>query len=413
MSELTELTELVVEKKFDQLEAAQQHAGMEVANTGGFSVPVVIFRQGKRINMTGALPLNWLRSRLEPRSAKKNGKLRDAKNALNRPEIPEHARAIGKYLKENYAGRYILPPLTLNIQQRVNLYTVDFQSEVRPGYLVIPATAKLGITDGQHRRSGVIHALDELDQDGSEELARHGVAVMVTCETETAQIHQDFADCSRTKALPPSLLAVFDMRNPANRLVTDLEDRCVLFRGRIDPSSKTLSKGSTYLFLANQLRQVIKELLTGSYAMPDLEFEKRARELLKTEDLYQKALTKFADYLNYLTEVIPIWKEISVLPVDGLEVSQVPAKRQEGWVCLTATGLNMIGRVGHDLFSKGEKDWKSCVAKFADMDWKRDAEFWADNIVQNGKILTAQAPLKVAYAKTLARIGRSQPTLIS
>ena len=133
-------------------------------------------------------------------------------------------------------------------------------------------------------------ALETLEQTNENEATEFGsdaVAVMVTCETDVDQIHQDFADGSKTKPLPPSLLAVYDRRNPANRLVIDLARECPLFRGRIDSTSKTLSKKSTNLFLANQLRQLVKELLAGSYrgyALGDAEFEKRALELLPATD---------------------------------------------------------------------------------------------------------------------------------
>ena len=64
-----------------------------------------------------------------------------------------------------------------------------------------------------------------------EELETDGIGVMITCETNIDQIHQDFADCSKTKPLPPSQLAVYDRRNPANKLVIDLEAKCPVIQG--------------------------------------------------------------------------------------------------------------------------------------------------------------------------------------
>ena len=144
---------------------------------------------------------------------------------------------------------------------------------------------------------------------------------------------------------------------------------CPLFAGRIDPTSTTLSKKSTYLFLANQLRQLVKELSAGSYALADVDFEKRALELLNTEEQYTVALAKFAEYINFLAGVIPVWKEVVKLSPGSLETSQVPNKRSEGWVCLAATGLNFIGRLGHILFTRSElePDWKEYAAKLGDL----------------------------------------------
>jgi hypothetical protein len=260
---------------------------------------------------------------------------------------------------------------------------------------------------------------------------------MITCETELNQIHQDFADCSKTKPLPPSLLAVYDRRNPANRLVSDLERMCPLFKGRIDPTSKTLSKKSTFLFLANQLRQLVKELLAGSYALADADFEKRALELLGQDDQYNVALQKFAEYINYLTgfakdqdtsgeitavrwqpdssiPAIPVWREVAKLPPGSLEISQIPVKRDEGWICLAATGLNIIGRIGHKLFTNAEheKNWKQYAAKLGDpqvIDWKRGAAIWQGNIIQGNKLLTQQGPVRHAYDQVAQAIGLAGP----
>lgn len=397
--------ELVVEKKNETLEEAQKQAGAEAANTGAFSFPVVIFRQGTRTNVSGALPMSWVRSRLEARQASRRGSMRDTRSAWNRPENESHSKAIAKYLVENHKRSYIIPPLTLNIQQKVNLYSVDYPSEFRPGYLVIPATAKLAITDGQHRKSGIAIALDEMPEEEAAEFGSDAIAVMITCETDLDKVHQDFADCSKTKALPASLLAVYDQRNPANRLVIHLERECPLFKGRIDSTSKTLSKKSTFLFLANQLRQLVKELLAGSYALADVDFERRAVELLTKEHQYEDALQKYSEYINHLTQVIPVWNEISKLPPETLEVSQIPVKRAEGWICLTATGLNLIGRIGHTMFSRGEQNWKHYADKLAQIDWRRDAEMWQGSIIQGNKLLTQQGPLKVASEKICQAIG--------
>jgi len=400
------LSQPVNEKRCSSLEEAERQAGAEAANTAGFSVPVVRFRQGTRTFLTGAIPMSWVISRLETRAAEKRSALSETKSALNRPEIPEHSRAIAKYLKENYAKQYIIPPLTLNIQQKANLYIVDYNSDFLPGYLVIPATAKMSITDGQHRRKGVIQAMEEMNDEERDRFATNALAVMITCEPDIKQIHQDFADCSKTKPLPPSLLAVYDTRNPSNRLVIDLIEKCDLFNGRIDTTSKTLSKKSTFLFLANQVRQLLKELLCGSYATPDTDFERRSTEQLATEQQYQAALTKYASYINHLTTAIPVWSEIKKLQPGALEASQIPAKRVEGWVCLTATGLNLIGRVGHNLFTKGVENWKDYADKLgSNINWRKSSEFWQGNIIMGNKVMTQQAPLRIGYEKVLASIG--------
>lgn len=181
MSEMSTGKVRVIEcATFDE---AQQKAGNEATNTSGMSLPVVVFEQGNRLNLSGALYLGFVMTRLVTRSAPKKGSIRDATDSMNRPEIPDHSATIAKYIKENKDRRYILPPLTLNIQDETNLYTARASgAKVKSGYLVINPTSKLAITDGQHRTKAIEQVLQEVP-----ELATDAVGVVISCETEPTQ----------------------------------------------------------------------------------------------------------------------------------------------------------------------------------------------------------------------------------
>jgi len=388
---------------FDSQEEAQKAAGQEVAATAGFSVPVIVFRQGLRTCMSGALPFTFIETRLESKPAKKRASIEDTSVDTNRPLIPEHAEAISKYIMDNRDKNYILPPMTLNVQEDTNLYSFVTSALMRPGYLVIPATAKLAITDGQHRRKGINEALERLPSDQQKKLAADSIAVMITCETDIDQIHQDFADCSRTKPLPPSQLAVYDRRNPANKVVLDLERNCKLFRGKIDAVSKNMGKNSTSLFLANHLRQLVKTLLTGNWQASDADFQKRATDILNG-DSYGSVLDKYVEYLNFLTELVPVWKEISMLK-SGMSLNIIPEKRAEGYVCMSVVGLVIIGNIGYHLFTKYESEWKDYAERLARIDWKKSGVLWRDNVVKDGKIINQQAHVRTATNKVAEAIG--------
>ena len=80
-----------------------------------------------------------------------------------------------------------------------------------------------------------------------------------------------------------------------------------------------------------------------------------------------------------------------------IRLSSRACLRAEGWICLTATGLNLIGRVGHRLFSDSavKQSWEEKAGALANLDWSRGAAIWQTNIVQNGKkALTQQGPMK-------------------
>ena len=397
---------LVTEVLCSDLERAQSLAGAEAANTSGHSIPVVIFQQGRRYNMSGALAFGFVASRLEVRSATARGSISDVNIAINRPEVPEHSDAIARYISDNFAGTYVLPPITLNIQQQVRLYSVDYNAQVRPGYLVIPALGKFAITDGQHRRSGIVKALAVYCKDNQDSLSNDGIAVMITCESDINQIHQDFADCSKTKALAPSQVAVYDRRNPANRLVVDVEKTCSIFTGKVDATSVKLGKRSTSLFTANQVRQFVKVMLVGVWAMTDIDFEKRARERLDTDENYAMYLGRITKYLNAVADACPVLHELA--QITGVDRNKIPVRRNEGWLVLTATGLVVLGLIGHEIMmAKNDEDWQEYARRLGAIDWRRSAEHWQGILVNNGKMITTQPATKAAVIKVRELIGWS------
>lgn len=400
-------TGLVEIKEHDDFTTATNAAYSEAMNTSGWHAPVVIFRQGTRVLLSGAFPINIIETRLFSRSVEKGSGVKGAFLSMNRPLEPSHTRSIAAYIQENIKAKYIIPPLTLNVQDKVTVHTIKAGPTFKTGFIVIPSGVNLSITDGQHRVKGIIQAIEQIaayDPKLAENLRQDSIAVMITCEHDLKQIHQDFADCSKTKALPPSLLSAYDTRNPANRLVFDLAQKCPLFNGKIDSTSKTLSKKSISLFLSNQLRQMVKHLMVRSNPS-DVEFEKRAKERLKDEAQYNKTAECYIEYINFLTETIPVLKQISKIPNDSPTRGQIPKFREAGWVCLTATGLNVLGGIGYDLFTHGIVEWRDVVKKLADIDWKRSSGIWEDNIIQNGKLITSNPAVKRAVEKLEAQIG--------
>ena len=264
----------------------------------GLQIAVTVFQQGNHTNLCGALPFKFVSRYLDTsRSAKRGDSVAQLRDSINRPEIPEHTQVIAEYLVKNGSGTYIMPPLTLNVQDSLNVYTMASASTTKLGYLVIPFTATLSPTDGQHRIRALSLALSQMDEETRPQFEKDGVAVMITCESNITQIHQDFADCSKTKALPPSVLTVFDRRNRANGIVLDLIDRCSVFTHKIDStSSGELSKNSPLLFLTNQVRQMTKALMFGSFAMADEAFNESANNLLFSDQAYSEALEKYVSY---------------------------------------------------------------------------------------------------------------------
>lgn len=382
-------------------------ANEEAVNTNGIALPGILFRQGSRYCISTAIHMRRIRTRLlEVNSVKKYGSLADVQAATNRPMIPEHVTSIANYMRENVGGRYILPPMTLNVQQVISVYAPHYVTDFGMVYVVIPETARLSVTDGGHRTTAIHEAYEKMDDEQRAAFDKDAVSVMITLEGTLTQVHQDFADCSKTRALPKSQLAAYDRRNPANGLVLDLIRNSALFSDKIDSTSKTLSAQSPHLFLTNQVRQLMKELLVGDYAMADEQFETKALALLGSSSTptYARELAKFSDYINAVTEAIPLLRDIASLP-PGTPRNIIKERRKEGWICLTATGMVIIGRIGHELFKEQIADWKTYADRLGSIDWSRDGELWQGNIVRAGKMTTQRAPVRVAVERVRRAIG--------
>src|SRR5690606_28408029 len=124
--------------------------------------------------------------------------------ATNRPTMPDHVDSVKNYIKENLNGRYILPPMTLNVRETMNVYLPEYPGTLSSVFVVLPGSARLEITDGGHRKAAIDKLSAELHDEALGEFDKDAVAVMITVEEDLNQIHQDFADCSKTKALPKS-----------------------------------------------------------------------------------------------------------------------------------------------------------------------------------------------------------------
>ncbi len=302
--------------------------------------------------------------------------------------------------------------MTLNIQDAVELHVLEVAGNyLHPGYLAIPYGIKLSVTDGQHRKRALEDLYKELSPEDFSLIQNDGISVMITIEDSITQVHQDFADCSKTKPLPKSLIAVYDKRNPANSLVIDLIDACPLFKNKVDATRSSLSKNSVKLLLVSQVRSLIKELCLGSSALGDVDFENKAEHMFgdANSDTYKKTFNIFSAYIKKVTEKIVVLKTVSTLK-DGVEMSRIPALRSE-YLILNSAGLNIIGRLGNDMMSRKftSEEMDVYIERLANIDWKKSGEIWKGNIVTGGekgfKIANSNASMKEATKAVRTAIG--------
>ncbi|MFD7655859.1 DNA sulfur modification protein DndB [Actinosynnema sp. NPDC059797] len=401
----------------DTLDAAFRAASEAAISGFGRVFPCMVFTQGRRTMLSTSFPMRFVASPAVVSTPAT--KETSAQEAMNRPLMADHVKAINQYLLDNH-DQYILPPVTLSIREVPAIHVSKDAFKMRLGYMVVDDSSRFYVTDGQHRinairglGSGRSAVSSILDSDLGFE--NDGLAVLIVVEPDIQNIHQDFADAAQTKQIPPSLLAAYNTRAPINRVLTGIVRGSKFFNGRIDDTSKTLPKMSQSIFLLNQVRGMVKELLVRDYAMAE---ESLARSITNTLDSREKQdvfIAQALQLLDVLTEHMHPWVEIAELDLNGSGVANKIPEFRRDYINMTATGLVLIGRAAYEI--NKFKDEAVRLAKYEELatkvDWRRDAPIWQGNIIisnpentdEPGKIVTLRRAVNMAGDRVLDVIG--------
>ncbi len=382
---------VIIEK--DEIKLAMEAANQEANATFKNVMQVIVFRQGSREYASGSLPIGRAIQMMksDPVKLNKNEKagLSDVRDAYNRPVDKDHVKAVSTYLCNNLNSKYILPSLTVNAVDLHKVFTTKTETDVpRIGYLVVDFMSQsLTVTDGQHRLKGMVDAISTLEEaarfDDVDKLKNDGISIMFSFESNMDQIHQDFADCSKTKALPKSMIAVYDQRIPVNRLTLEIIDKCSLFNdGKVDSASSALSAKSTAVVLTSNIRAILKGFYCGSPSMADKDFDKVTNEGLLDEETYSSFLTKTLTFLDVLIMNNDVLLKMSQLP-RGPERQKIPKYRSQYYIASPA-GLNLCATFIKNLEDDGYStlEIEAAVKELAVcVDWKKSAAIWDGNVI--------------------------------
>ena len=174
-------------------------------------------------------------------------------------------------------------------------------------------------------------------------------------------------------------------------------------------SSKVLSKKSQKMFLLNQVRGFLKELILGDYAAGGNRGEGSVRPV------GQPGTAAGGNQARSRTPVDAIrgdeavgWKASPSYRDDGPEANKVPERREE-YLNMTATGLNIIGRAGYVVFKgagSNERLRADYFGKLARLDWRKASPFWTGTVITEGaKVATHRDPLNRAFHRVHKEIG--------
>lgn len=370
---------------------AQNAAYSDAATSGARVFYCHVYEQGGRTHLTFSLSFNLLLEIVKLNRPRPTGSKSNVEEFVNRPIIPSHVEEIKNYLLET--EKYIIPAFTFNTDTPIRVFAFG-SGTVKFGYAVIAPNIKLYVTDGQHR----IKAIEEASQKRPS-LLNDGATVLIVQEQDLDQIHQDFADCAKTKQIPPALITAFDVGDVLARLTRELA-KSELFKGRIDQTSRTVGKDPDYLFTMNQLRVCTAELLFGSSRKQAV--QSRCSELEGQEAQFNVLLEKAKFFYLEFAKKNPAWQPL-------LDIKQsVPVnlyERRQARIDFSTIGFQIISKLGHGaLFGKKlkDEDRQKLIKAIAELDYSREAPLWQNSVLIEDKegekkIVTNSAALEKAF----------------
>ncbi|MEH1959579.1 MAG: DNA sulfur modification protein DndB [Nostoc sp.] len=378
---------------------AQTQAFSDAATSGARVFLCHVYEQGGRTHLTFSLPFNLLLEMARLNSAHPKNNKSSAEEFINRPLIQQHVDEIAKYLLET--DNYILPPFIFNSTTPIRVFAFG-AGAVKFGYAVVPTNVELYVTDGQHRIKAVEKAImlrPELRDDSA--------TVLVIREDDLDQIHQDFADCAKTRPIPPALLAAFDVSNVLARLTRQLTKELVIFDGRIDKVSRTVGKDPNYLFTMNQLKVCTAEFLFGSSRKQVIESRSNQKKG-ESSLLLAKAKIFYAEFCQNNDAWKPLLKPAS--ETANLDLYTLRQQR----IDFNSVGFQIISKLGHLIFFGKEftdEERSQLIKAVANLDYTRDSKLWQNNVVLvddegNKKIVTQMAALDKAFNVALKEIDK-------
>lgn len=395
------------ELEFPTLQEARDAAMDDASASGGRVYPCIVFQQGGRWMISTSFPFTFLSKQVRLDPAIKGG---NPRNNMNRPLMPDHTKNIRKYLLEN-PNEYILPPVTLNMRAMPQLYVQRSNYPLRSAYLVVGDATMFDVTDGQHRIAAIAGSATSRPPVPpiyveNEAFESDALSALVVIEKEISRIHQDFADAAQTKAIPASLLAAYNTREPINRVLTRIVDRSPFLTGRVDETSKTLPKLSQSVFLLNQIRGFVKELLIGDYGISEETLTKYSSKQLSIIEQQDAFVNRTVELFDILTNRMEPWSTIAKINPNDTMSNQIPEFRQR-YLNMTGTGLVVIGRVAFEIQKRlPEEERKGKFIELAEkIDWLREGPLWEGSILIDGKLIGGRKLVSLAAQRVKEALG--------
>lgn len=281
-----------------------------------------------------------------------------AQRVLNKARIPEMAR----YMTSNPAG-YVFSALTASIDGPVSFDAIPTAHDAaRIGVLHVHMDSRFIINDGQHRRAAIEQAIRE-----KPELADESIAVVFFLDIGLERSQQMFADLNRYAIRPSrSLSVLYDHRDDGARLSKLVVIQCAVFNGLVEMERSTLSLRSRKLFTLSAIYHANEALLE------------------QVRDRPLDELTGLAgSYWTVVDSCIPEWQLVR-------DHKMAPCDLRQNFIHSHGIALLALGKVGQQLITKPESQWKQKVRQIAKINWARsNSAEWEGRALIGGRVSKA------------------------
>ena len=345
----------------------------------GLSVPALRGHQGDRTYYQCMVPNSVLNNffpiNMEPESDKSQ-----------RTIDPKHAAEIADYLIEN-SESYVLGAI---------VYAMDMEGKFDPpdadiGTLTIPMDASMRSLDGQHRRQGLKHAIDE-DPD----IAHDTTSILIYVESDLLKRRQMFSDMNATpKVVAKALNVSFDTRDPFALAAVRLAKEHSLLIGHVEMQAARVKTGTADYFSLAGIFDAVKRLKLG-LVLP------RGRQPKRDADELFELGSRFFDLLS---DSRPEFEQAAKLSEEysGRELAaRMRPLREESILFSTTTLRAIAGAVHTVMYTHSVDDPRAFVKGLASIDFSPEAEMFQDcGFVTRGKS-TPNARNQEVLAATVA-----------
>ena len=140
---------------------------------------------------------------------------------------------------------------------------------------------------------------------------------------------------------------------------------------------------------ADQLGKSVAERLNGEYGKA-----------------YEDAVI---DFYKTFAQHNQDWKDVSEQSGRPGDVKVDIPEHRADFVDMTATGLQVISRVGYHILKVSGESREAYIQKLAELDYRRTAPMWHGNIIEDEKLRTNNPAVKKATAVVKQAIGLELP----